>query len=97
MQPPENEDGQAGKIMTFLHSFKNSLGTTVLAGLLLSATAFAQAPSQTPPSDPYGPAGPPPDMQQQQGNPQGQYGQPQYGQQPYQGGYAQDPNQQQQP
>ena len=98
MQQPENEDGPAGKVMTFLRSFKNSVGTTVLAGLLLSTGAFAQAPSQTPSSDPYGPAGPPPDMQQQQGNPQGQYTQqPQYGQQPYQQGYGQDPNQQQGP
>jgi hypothetical protein len=79
---------QEGKAMTFLRSFTNSVGATVLAGLL-STSAFAQAPS----SDPYGPAGPPPDMQQQQGNPQNQYPQNQYGQ-PQQGqqGYADQQN-----
>ncbi len=45
--------------MTF-RSFKYSIGTTMLAGLLATA-AFAQTPA----SDPYGPAGPPPGMQQQ--------------------------------
>ena len=76
--------------MTSTRLFKASIVTTALAGLILSATANAQTPA----SDPYGPAGPPPDMQQQQGQP-GQYAQPnQYGQQQ---GYPQDPNQQQGP
>ena len=71
--------------MTF-RSLKYSVGTTMLAGLLATA-AF----SQTPASDPYGPAGPPPGMQQ--GQTQQPYNQGQYGQQ----GYSQDPNQQQGP
>ncbi len=85
---------QEGNPMTF-RSLKYSVGTTMLAGLLATA-AF----SQTPASDPYGLAGPPPDMQQ--GQPQQSYGQDQYPQQGYaqdpnQQSYAQDPNQQQGP
>ena len=72
--------------MTFLCGFKHTVGTTLLAGLVLSTAALAQTPS----SDPYGPAGPPPDMQQ------GQYAQ-QPNNQGYQQGYAQDPNQPQGP
>jgi WXXGXW repeat (2 copies) len=89
--PDKRRDGWQGKTMTSTRLFKNSIATTALAGLILSATVFAQTPA----SDPYGPAGPPPDIQQQgqyaQPNPYGQ--QDQYGQQ----GYPQDPNQQQGP
>src|SRR5271156_7038097 len=63
--------------MTSTRLFKSSLTTAMLAGLILSTAAFAQTPA----SDPYGPAGPPPDMQQ---NSQNQY-QGQYAQQPQQG------------
>jgi WXXGXW repeat (2 copies) len=78
-----NEGEQAGKAMTSTRRFKRSIAATMLAGLVLSTAAFAQTPS----SDPYGPAGPPPDMQQ--GSPQNQPGQ--YGQQPQQG-YADQQN-----
>jgi hypothetical protein len=72
---------QEGKTMMSPRLFKSSIAITAIAGLVLSTAVLAQAPA----SDPYGPAGPPPDMQQQG----------QYAQQPQ--GYAQDPHQQQGP
>src|ERR1700727_2054266 len=77
--------------MTSTRLFRNSIATAMLTGLVLSAAAFAQAPA----GDPYGPAGPPPDVQQnypqnyQQNYPQNP--QDQYGQQPQQG-YADQQN-----
>jgi hypothetical protein len=83
--PDKRRLSRAGKTMMSLRRFKdsrrfkNSIAAAMLAGLVLSTAAFAQAPA----SDPYGPAGPPPDMQQNDpgpGNPQDQYGQqPQQG------------------
>jgi hypothetical protein len=81
--PDQRRWSKAGKTMMSLRRFKdsrrfkNSIAATMLAGLVLSTAAFAQTPT----SDPYGPAGPPPDMQQSNpGNPQDQYGQqPQQG------------------